>query len=52
MPTDSTARIGGCVSVPMVRPRNATTLTPTMIMISCDGVKAMAAFCARSASIE
>ena len=46
MPSDTAARIGTWVSVPMVRPTKAKTETAPISMMSCLGVKAMAAFCA------
>ena len=52
MTTLSMARTPGSVLVPMVSPMKAAAETPPMIMMSCFGVKAMAAFCAFSASSE
>ena len=49
---DAAARSGTSVWVPMLRPDKGNAGQAAMIMISCRGVKAMAAFCAFSASSE
>ena len=52
MPKDTTTRTGRAVPVPSVSPTKAKTAIATISMISCLGVKAIAAFCALSDRIE